>query len=116
MRSRSRPAPQVVLSGTPGLRPDRTRPEDFAEEARQASDNVREALRCTGAELSDTVQVRSWLTDRDDIDANVKVRKDVISHRPSYMLAVVPQLIRPSLHLEIEVTAVVTHSAAKQHE
>lgn len=46
----------------------------------------------------------------------MKVRKDVISHRPSYMLAVVPQLIRHSLHLEIEVTAVVTHSAAKQHE
>ncbi|MEU8831813.1 MULTISPECIES: Rid family hydrolase [unclassified Streptomyces] len=101
MRSRSRPAPQVVLSGTPGLRPDRTRPEDFADEARQASDNVCEALRCTGAELSDTVRVRSWLTDRDDIDANVKVRKNVISHRLRSQLSPRSQLherVRSTTH------------------
>ncbi|MDU9001851.1 Rid family hydrolase [Streptomyces mirabilis] len=109
-------APQVVLSGTPGLRPDGTRPGDFAEEAGQASDNVCEALRCAGAEPSDIVQVWSWLTARGDIDAYVKVRKDVISHRPAYMLAVVPQLIRLSLRWESEVTTVVTHSAAEQHE
>jgi enamine deaminase RidA (YjgF/YER057c/UK114 family) len=109
-------ATQVALSATPGVRPDRTRPEDFAEEARQASDNVCEALRCAGAELSDIVQVRSWLTDPDDIDARLKDRQDVISHRPVYMLAVAPQLIRPSLRLEIKVTAVVTQSAAKQRE
>ncbi|MER6976189.1 hypothetical protein [Streptomyces carpinensis] len=42
----------------------------------------------------------------DATDAYVKVRKDVISHRPAYMLAVVPQLIRPSVRLENEVTAV----------
>ncbi|MFJ8027601.1 Rid family hydrolase [Streptomyces sp. NPDC096311] len=106
-------ATQVVLPGTLGLRPDGTRPEDSAEEARQASDNVCEALRCAGAELGDVVQVRSWLTDPADIGAYVKVRKDVISHRPAYMLAVVRQLIRPSLRLEIEGTAVVTHSAAE---
>ncbi|MFE2321964.1 Rid family hydrolase [Streptomyces sp. NPDC059441] len=104
------------MSGTPGLRPDGTRPEDFAEEARQASDNVCEALRCAGAELSDIVQVRSWLTPRGDIDAYVKVRKGVISHRPANMLAVVPQLIRPSLRRESEVTTVVTHSAAEPYE
>ncbi|MGW2939413.1 Rid family hydrolase [Streptomyces sp. NPDC001156] len=109
-------ATHVALSATPEVRPDRTRPEDFAEEARQASDNVCEALRCAGAELSDIVRVRSWLTDPDDIDACLKVRKDVISHRPVHMLAVVPQLLRPSLRLEIEVTAVVTHSAAKQRQ
>jgi 2-iminobutanoate/2-iminopropanoate deaminase len=109
-------ATQVVLSGTPGLRPDGTRPEDFAEEARQAWDNVCEALRCAGAELRDIVRVRSWLTDPDDIDTYVKVRKDVISHRPAYMLAVVPRLIWPDLRLKIEVTAVVTHPAAEQDE
>ncbi|MFD7479417.1 Rid family hydrolase [Streptomyces sp. NPDC059837] len=109
-------ATHLVLSGTPGLRPDGTRPEDFAEEARQASDNVCEALRCAGAELSDIVQVRSWLTARGDIEAYVKVRKGVISHRPANMLAAVPQLIRPSLRRESEVTTVVTHSAAEQYE
>ncbi|MFD1312114.1 Rid family hydrolase [Streptomyces kaempferi] len=109
-------APQVVPSGAPGSRPSRTMPEDFAEEAGQASDNVCEGLRPAGAKLSDISQVRSWLTDRDDIDAYVKVRKDVISHRPAYMLVLVPQLIRPGLLLEIEATAVVMQAAAKQHE
>ncbi|TCC54410.1 enamine deaminase RidA [Kribbella pittospori] len=109
-------ATQVVLSGTPGLRPDGTRPEDFADEARLAWGNVREALRCAGAELSDIVQVRSWLTDPDDFDTYVKVRNDVVSHRPAYMLAVVPRLIRLDLRLEIEVTAVVTRPAARQDE
>ncbi|MFI6829447.1 hypothetical protein ACIBG5_20315 [Kribbella sp. NPDC050241] len=66
--------------------------------------------------LSDLVQVRSWLTDPDAVDTYVKVRNDVISHRPAYMLSVVPQLIRPDLRLEIEVTAVVTHQAAEQNE
>jgi hypothetical protein len=46
----------------------------------------------------------------------VKVRKDLISHQPAYMLAAVPQLIRPSLRLEIELTAVATHPAAKLQE
>ncbi|MGW0209006.1 Rid family hydrolase [Streptomyces sp. NPDC003233] len=109
-------ATQVGLSGTPGFRPDGTLREHFAEEAEQASDNVCEALRCAGAQLSDIVQVRSRLTDRDDTDTYVKVRKDVISHRPAHVLAVVPQLIRPGLRLEIEATAVVTHTAAEQHE
>jgi 2-iminobutanoate/2-iminopropanoate deaminase len=105
---------QVVLSGTPGLRPDGTRPEDFAEEARQAWDNVLEAMRCAGAELGDIVQVRSWLTDPDDIDTYVKVRDDVISHRPASALAVVPHLTRPELRVAIEVTAVVTHPAGSR--
>ncbi|MFE9968829.1 hypothetical protein [Streptomyces sp. NPDC005525] len=49
-------ATQVVLSGTPGLRPDGTLPEDFAEEVGQASDSVCEALRQAGADLGDIGQ------------------------------------------------------------
>ncbi|WP_329449828.1 hypothetical protein OG894_03215 [Streptomyces sp. NBC_01724] len=58
-------ATQFVRSGTSGLRPDGTLPEDFAEEAGQASDNVCEALRRVGAGLSDVGLVRSWFADRD---------------------------------------------------
>lgn len=82
----------------------------------KASDDVCEALRRAGAELSDIGQVRSGLTDRDDVDAYVKVRKDDISHQPAYMLVLVLQLIRPSLRLKIEATAVVMHSPAEQQE
>jgi 2-iminobutanoate/2-iminopropanoate deaminase len=53
---------QIVTSGTPGLRPDGTLPDDFAEEARQAWRNVAEALAAAGAQLTDIVSVRQWLT------------------------------------------------------
>jgi hypothetical protein len=49
---------QIVTSGTPGLRPDGTLPDDFAEEARQAWRNVAEALAAAGAQLTDIVSVR----------------------------------------------------------
>ncbi|MEV0800674.1 hypothetical protein AB0I34_23495 [Kribbella sp. NPDC050281] len=65
---------------------------------------------------SDILQVRSWLTDPDAVGTYVNVRNDVFSHRPAYMLSLVPQLNRPDLRLEIEVTAVVTHQAAQQNE
>lgn len=76
-------ATQIVRSDTSGLRPDGTLPEDFAEEAGQASDNACEALRRLGAGLSDVGLVRSWFAERDDSGAHVRVRKDVISHRPA---------------------------------
>jgi 2-iminobutanoate/2-iminopropanoate deaminase len=77
---------------------------------------VREVLRCAGAGSSDLVQVRSWLTDLGAVDAYVRVRQDVVSHRPAYMLAVAPPLIWPGLRPELGVTAVVTHPASKQDE
>lgn len=48
---------QVVLSGTPGLRPDGSRPDDFAGEARQAWRNEGEALERAGAKISDVVRM-----------------------------------------------------------
>ncbi|MFD7608866.1 hypothetical protein ACFWAN_52640 [Streptomyces mirabilis] len=59
-------AMQVVVSGTPGLRPDGSA-GGFRRGGR-ASLGQRVALRCAGAELSDIVQARSQLTDRDDTD------------------------------------------------
>jgi 2-iminobutanoate/2-iminopropanoate deaminase len=92
---------QIVLSGTPGLRPDGSLPEDFAEEAAQAWRNVAAALAGAGAELTDIISVRQWLTSADDI------RKEVIKHEPVFMLAVIPGLVWPRMRVEIEVTAVV---------
>jgi enamine deaminase RidA (YjgF/YER057c/UK114 family) len=58
---------QIVTSGTPGLRPDGTLPDDFAEEARQVWRNAAEALAAAGAQLTDIVSVRQWLTSADYI-------------------------------------------------
>lgn len=95
----------VIVSGTPGLLPDGSVPEDFSEEARQAWRNVEAALAAAGAGLHDVVSVRQWLTDADDIPAYVAVRKEFIHHEPAFMLGVIPGLVWPNLRIEVEVIA-----------
>lgn len=96
----------IYTSGTPGLRPDGTLPEDFTEEVTQAWRNVEEALRRAGAALTDIVSVRQWLTDAADIPAYAAVRSKVIKHEPVFMLAVIPALVWPNIRVEVEVTAI----------
>jgi 2-iminobutanoate/2-iminopropanoate deaminase len=98
----------IYTSGTPGLRPDGTLPEDFTEEATQAWRNLEEALGRAGAALTDIVSVRQWLTDAADIPAYAAVRSQVIKHEPVFMLAVIPALVWPNIRVEIEVTAIRT--------
>ena len=98
----------IYTSGTPGLRPDGTLPEDFTEEVTQAWRNVEEALRRAGAALTDIVSVRQWLTDANDIPAYAAVRSKVITHEPVFMLAVIPALVWPNIRVEVEVTAIRT--------
>jgi 2-iminobutanoate/2-iminopropanoate deaminase len=96
----------IYTSGTPGLRPDGTLPQDFTQEAIQAWRNVEEALSRAGARLSDIVSVRQWLIDPADIPAYAAVRSAVIKHEPVFMLAVVPALVWPNIRVEVEVTAI----------
>jgi 2-iminobutanoate/2-iminopropanoate deaminase len=97
----------IHTSGTPGLRPDGTLPDDFSEEVAQAWRNVEDALARAGAALTDIVSVRQWLTDAADIPAYAAVRSSVITHQPTFMLAVIPALVWPNIRVEIEVTAIV---------
>jgi enamine deaminase RidA (YjgF/YER057c/UK114 family) len=87
----------IYTSGTAGLRPDGTLPEDFAEEVAQAWRNVEGALGRAGAALTDIVSVRQWLTDAADIPAYAAVRSQVIKHEPVFMLAVIPALVWPDI-------------------
>lgn len=96
----------IYTSGTPGMRPDGTVPEDFTEEAIQAWRNVEDALGRAGAALTDVVSVRQWLINAADIPAYAKVRSSVIKHEPVFMLAVVPALVWPEIRVEVEVTAI----------
>ncbi len=102
----------IYTSGTPGLRPDGTLPQDFSEEAAQAWRNVEQALSQAGAALVDIVSVRQWLTDADHIPAYAAVRKSVIHHQPVFMLGVIPGLVWPDMRVEIEVIAVRPQSEA----
>jgi enamine deaminase RidA (YjgF/YER057c/UK114 family) len=49
----------IYSSGTPGLRPDGTLPQDFSDEAAQAWRNVEDALHRAGAGLADIISVRN---------------------------------------------------------
>jgi len=97
---------QVFVSGTPGLREDGTTPEDFTEEARQCWANVEQALREAGADLTDIVYMRQWLTSRDNVSAYLAVSREVIHHAPAAMLSIIDGLVWPSLRVEVEVTAI----------
>ena len=63
-------------------------------------------LRGAGADLSDIISVRQWLTSADDIAAYGAVRSSLIEHQPTFMLAVIPALVWPGMRVEIEVVAV----------
>jgi 2-iminobutanoate/2-iminopropanoate deaminase len=97
---------QIFVSGTPGLTPDGVLPDNITDEATQAWRNVAEILARAGAELTDIVSVRQWLTNAEDIPAYVAVRSAFIQHEPTSMLAVVPGLVWPDVTVEIEVIAV----------
>ena len=103
---------QIFVSGTPGLTADGSLPEEFSQEAMQAWRNVAAALSRAGAELTDIVSVRQWLTSADDIPAYAAVRAEVIKHEPASMLAVIPGLVWPRFRVEIEVIAVRPPSGA----
>jgi len=96
----------IYTSGTPGLTPDGTVPEDFRDEATQAWRNISDALQRCGAALTDIVSVRQWLTDAANIPTYAEVRNTVIKHQPVFMLGVIPSLVWPNIRVEIEVIAI----------
>jgi 2-iminobutanoate/2-iminopropanoate deaminase len=87
---------QIIVSGTPGLDESGAIPADFADEARQAWRNVAAILARSGAAISDIVSVRQYLTRAEDIEAYVAVRKEMITHEPTFMLMVVDALVWPA--------------------
>jgi 2-iminobutanoate/2-iminopropanoate deaminase len=97
---------QVFVSGTPGLREDGIPPEDFTDEARQCWANVEKALGKAGAQLTDIVYMRQWLTSRDNVSAYLAVSKEIIHHQPAAMLSIIDGLVWPNIRVEVEVTAI----------
>jgi 2-iminobutanoate/2-iminopropanoate deaminase len=97
---------EIFVSGTPGLREDGTPPGDFTDEARQCWANVEEALGKAGAQLTNIVYMRQWLTSRDNVSAYLAVSKEVIHHQPAAMLCIIDGLVWPNLRVEVEVTAI----------
>jgi len=102
----ARGARWLAISGTPGMAPDGTIPEDFAEQATQAWTNVCEALRVAGFTVDDLVKITQYLTSVADIEAYGAIRAGFLgSARPASMLVVVPALVWPQMSIEIEAWA-----------
>jgi 2-iminobutanoate/2-iminopropanoate deaminase len=98
---------QILVSGTPGLAPDGSLPDGMTGQATQAWQNIETTLSQAGASLGDIVSVRQWLIDAEDLRAYVEVRNRFITHKPAFMLGVIPGLVRPDFLIEIEVVAAV---------
>jgi 2-iminobutanoate/2-iminopropanoate deaminase len=105
---------QILVSGTPGLAPDGSLPGDMTGQATQAWQNIETTLNQAGASLGDIVSVRQWLTSAEDVRAYVDVRNRFITHKPAFMLGVIPGLVRPDFLIEIEVVAAVLAGEANQ--
>jgi 2-iminobutanoate/2-iminopropanoate deaminase len=97
---------QIITSGTPGLTADGELPDNIADQARQAWQNIEGALAKAGASIPDVVSIRQWLTDADGIKAYTLVRSEFVKHECASMLAVIPALVWPGIKVEIEVVAV----------
>jgi 2-iminobutanoate/2-iminopropanoate deaminase len=97
---------QIFVSGTPGVREDGTLPEDFTDEARQCWANVEKALGKAGANLTDIVYMRQWLTSRDNASAYLAVSKEIIRHEPAAMFSIIDGLVWPNIRVEVEVIAI----------
>lgn len=96
---------QVMTSGTPGLTPTGAIPDTFEAEARQAWRNVRKVLASAGAGLAHIVSVRTWLTQPEAVRASTLIQQEFLSHQPAHSLAVVHQLVRPGMRIQLEVVA-----------
>ncbi len=107
---------QILVSGTPGLAPDGSLPGDITGQATQAWQNIQATLSQAGASLSDIVSVRQWLTSAEDVRAYVEVRSKFITHKPTFMLGVIPGLVRPDFLIEIEVVAAVPAGKANRDQ
>jgi enamine deaminase RidA (YjgF/YER057c/UK114 family) len=83
-------------------------------QATQAWQNIATTLNQAGASLRDIVSVRQWLTSAEDIRAYVEVRGRFITHEPTFMLGIIPGLVRPDFLIEIEVVAAVLAGEANQ--
>ncbi len=106
----TRAGDRVWVSGTVGVKPDGTIPEDTAEQFQVAIDAVDRCLNAAGAEARHVVKVTVLLTDINDRAAINPIRQAYFGeHRPASTLFEVSALVSPEMKVEIEVEAVVTN-------
>ncbi len=96
----------LMTSGTPGFTDAGKIPADIAGQSELAWQNILRVLAKAGMTVHDIVKVTQYLTRAEDIKAYAQIRSRFLgAARPASMLLVIPQLVWPSLLVEVEVIA-----------
>ena len=96
----------LISAGTPGITQDGKVPEDFAEQATLAWENVIRILNNADMGVQDIVKITQYLTRRSDLEAYRPIRSKFLGDaRPASMLSFVEELIWPQMLIELEVIA-----------
>ena len=98
---------EVHVSGTTGYDyATMTMPDDPAEQARNIYATFAEVLKEAGAELSDVVRLRAYVTDVAFCEPVLRVQGEVMGEiRPAATIVVVAALLKPEMKVEIEADA-----------
>ncbi len=100
---------RLWISGTVGVRPDGSIPEDTAEQFQVAIDSLDRCLRAAGGRPEHIVKVTVLLTDINDRAKINPIRQRYFGDsRPASTLYEVSALVAPEMKVEIEAEAVVT--------
>ena len=73
----------IYISGQLGVRPDGTLPCNFAEQVRQAFENVATVLAAAGSSLSLVAKVNNYITDFSRLGEMNEVYREYFPHRPA---------------------------------
>jgi enamine deaminase RidA (YjgF/YER057c/UK114 family) len=99
---------RVLVSGTAPVFADGRCPDDPAAQARRCLEIISAALAEAGAELTDVVRTRVYLTSAADADAVSAVHGEVFAEiMPAATMVIVAGLLDPRWKVEIEAEAVI---------
>jgi 2-iminobutanoate/2-iminopropanoate deaminase len=103
----TRPGVRMLhVSGQVGQTPEGVLPSDFRGQCRQALLNISAVLAAANMTLRDIVKMSFYLVRREDMDALVEVRKELLDGvRPAITTVFVAGLVSPDWLVEVEVIA-----------
>jgi 2-iminobutanoate/2-iminopropanoate deaminase len=94
----------IYVSGQLGVMPDKSLPESFGDEVRQAIENVRIVLEAAGSALSLVARVNIYVTDFSRLNEMNAVYREYFPHRPAKTTVEISRLDKEA-RIEIEAIA-----------
>ena len=100
---------RVLVSGTAPIWTDGSCPDDVTVQARRCLEIVETSLQKAGAQLTDVVRTRMFITDADYADDVGRAHGEAFGDiRPAATMVVVAALLDPRWKVEIEAEAVLS--------